>query len=96
MAENRGKRAVIISNIKSQSIEQAIFILKTPTSARTQQPNSGKGIITEAQDIINSYIKSVEEPELAAKRKSSSRHITVISAIAAVCAAAVSLFLYFI
>ena len=30
MAENRGKRAVIISNIKSQSIEQAIFILKTP------------------------------------------------------------------
>ena len=45
MAENRGKRAVIISNIKSQSIEQAIFILKTPTSARTQQPNSGKGII---------------------------------------------------
>ena len=41
MAENRGKRAVIISNIKSQSIEQAIFILKTPTSARTQQPNSG-------------------------------------------------------
>lgn len=95
MAERRGKRAVIISNIKSQSIEQAIFILKSPNSARAEQTNGGSGIIAEAQDIINSYIKSVEEPELAAKRKSS-RHITVVSAIAAICAAAVSLFLYFI
>lgn len=95
MAENRGKRAVIISNIKSQSIEQAIFILKSPNCASTNRPRGGKSIIAEAQDIINSYIRSVEEPELAAKRKSS-RRITVFSAIIAMCAAAISLFLYFI
>lgn len=95
MAEKRGKRAVIISNIKSQSIEQAIFILKTPHSALAEQSRTGRGIIAEAQDIINSYIQSVEEPDFAAKRKSS-RRITVVSAVAAMAAAAVSLFLYFI
>lgn len=57
MTEKTGKRAVIINNIKSGSIEQAIFILKTPVFEKN---GVGSGIVAEAQEIINSYINTIE------------------------------------
>ncbi len=58
MTDKKGKRAVIINNIRSKSIEQAIFILKSPEAEGSVDP--GGFIIAEAQDIINSYIRRME------------------------------------
>ena len=66
MTEKKGKRAVIISNIKSGSIEQAIFILKSPV----YDACTDRGIVAEAQEIINSYINAVEKVNPARKKKS--------------------------
>ena len=66
MTDRKGKRAIIINNIKSDSIEQAIFILKPSAESR---PNSGGGIVAEAQEIINSYIKTMERAEVRADKK---------------------------
>lgn len=94
MAERRGKRAVIISNIKSESIEQAIFILRTP-SAEPTAAAVGRGIVEEAQEIINNYINTVERPE--AERSGRNRRIAavlgVLAFILSAAAAAVCLFL---
>lgn len=60
MVDKKGKRAVVINNIKSGSIEQAIFILKTP--ACESPGRVGSAIVAEAQEIINSYISMVERP----------------------------------
>lgn len=95
MAERKGKRAVIISNIKSESIEQAIFILRSlptePTAAVI-----GRGIVDEAQEIINNYINTVEMPEAAERCDRNRRIIAVLAVLAfilSVSAAAVCLFL---
>lgn len=58
MIDKSGKRAVIISNIHSDSIEQAIFILKS--EGISPRRSVGSGIISEAQEIINNYINTVE------------------------------------
>lgn len=81
MAERRGKRAVIISNIKSDSIEQAIFILRS-TSAEPTAAAVGRGIVEEAQEIINNYINTVEIPE-AAERCGRNRRIAAVLAVLA-------------
>ncbi len=59
MTEKNGKRAVIINNIRSKSIEQAIFILKSPEKDGCVDP--GGYVISEAQEIINSYIRRMED-----------------------------------
>ena len=59
MTAKSSRRVVIINNIKSDKIEQAIFILK---GNNLQKPD--KGIIKEAQDIIDDYIKRVGGKEL--------------------------------
>ncbi len=64
MTERKSKRAIIISNIKSESIEQAIFILK----ATAETAASGGGIVAEAQEIINSYINTIERAGERKKR----------------------------
>lgn len=58
MTDKKGKRAVIINNIRSKSIEQAIFILKSPEPEGCVDP--GGYVIAEAQDIINNYIRRME------------------------------------
>ena len=58
MVDKKGKRAVIINNIKSKSIEQAIFILKPRKTEECIDP--GEYVISEAQEIINSYIRRLE------------------------------------
>ncbi len=78
MTDKKGKRAVVINNIKSGSIEQAIFILKTTACESTG--SVGSTIIAEAQEIINSYINMVERPP---KRKyERSKWVTVVVAAA--------------
>ena len=67
MTEKKGKRAVIISNIKSNSIEQAIFILKSP--AYDTSFDAGSGIVAEAQEIINSYINTIEKNTFGKRKK---------------------------
>lgn len=52
MTAKSSRRVVIINNIKSDKIEQAIFILR---GSNLQKPD--RGIIKEAQDIIDDYVK---------------------------------------
>ena len=83
MTDSRGKRAVIISNIKSNSIEQAIFILKSPDACT----DVGSNIVAEAQEIINNYIKKVERATPLRARRRKRRNFFV--AAATVCVAIV-------
>ena len=55
MTAKSSKRVVIINNIKSEKIEQAIFILR---GSCAQKPD--RFIVREAQEIINDYINRVE------------------------------------
>ena len=57
MLDKKSRRVVIINNIQSDTIDQAIFILKTHKSARCTSENN---IVTEAQTIIDQYIRQVE------------------------------------
>ncbi len=57
MREKNSKRVVIIDQIDSDSIEQAILILRNngvPTS------RAGASIVSEAERIINSYVQTME------------------------------------
>ncbi len=87
MAERRGKRAVIISNIKSDSIEQAIFILRS-SSAEPTAAAVGRGIVEEAQEIINNYINTIEMPEAAERSVRSRRFAAVLAVLAFILSAA--------
>ncbi len=57
MTDKKSRRVVIIDNIKSETIDQAIFILK---SDKRLVPYSENSVAAEAQNIINSYIRRVE------------------------------------
>lgn len=99
MAQHKGKKAVIISDIKSDSIEQAIFILRStavsPVYKSKKQNLPGKGIVSEAQEIINNYIKATESPK-SFRKNLSGKLITLISALLATAAATVSVIIYFL
>ena len=91
MTDKKGKRAVIISNIRSKSIEQAIFILKSPETET--KVDAGSLVIAEAQDIINSYIRRMDGTiterrkwSLAKKIMVSGAVIVTLVAIVVVCA----------
>ena len=83
MTEHNGKRAVIISNIKSSSIEQAIFILRTPPFDGGSDGAPG-GIVAEAQEIINNYINKMEKNKPANRRKRRALRIAAV-VLAAFC-----------
>ncbi len=55
MTARSSKRVVIINNIKSDKIEQAIFILKGSSVQKVD-----RFIVREAQGIIDNYIKNIE------------------------------------
>lgn len=59
MIDKKSRRVVIINNIRSESIDQAIFILKDP-SIKASSTFSEKEIVSEAQDIIDRYMRQVE------------------------------------
>ena len=55
MIAKSSRRVVIINNIKSDKIEQAIFILR---GGADQKPD--RFIVREAQEIIDNYIRRIE------------------------------------
>lgn len=61
MPRENSKKVVIINDIKSEMIEQAILILRN--NGRPQNMCAGAGIIAEASEVINSYIKNAENTD---------------------------------
>lgn len=59
MSDKRSKKVVIINDINSDAIERAILILRDGGTAQTL-PES-RGIVAEAQNVINSYIRFAEK-----------------------------------
>lgn len=55
MIAKSSRRVVIINNIKSDKIEQAIFILR---GGADQKPD--RFIVREAQEIIDNYMRRIE------------------------------------
>lgn len=58
MNTKSSKRVVIINNLKSANIEQAIFILR----GNEPYEEVNTSLIMEAQQIIDNYIKRIEKP----------------------------------
>ncbi len=58
MTDKKSRRVVIIDNINSDSIDQAIFILKSDT--KSPQGCINPSVAKEAQTIIDNYIRQVE------------------------------------
>ena len=58
MTDKKSRRVVIINNIKSDNIDQAIFILKNNRAESSHRIKTT--IVQEAQDIINSYVRQVD------------------------------------
>ena len=58
MTDKKSRRVVIINNINSDTIDQAIFILKS--DKRDGILYKSDKVVLEAQKIINNYIKQVE------------------------------------
>lgn len=88
MTGGKGKRAVIINNIKSGMIEQAIFILKSP--AGESLAGAGSGIVAEAQEIINSYIDTIEGRRIGDRKKRFSKNALLIAILGAGFAATIA------
>ncbi len=86
------RQVVIINDIKSENIEQAIFILRNKTKGK-ETPSD---IVLEAERIINSFIscgtnkdKSATEQELAMIRSPKSRRDVIIGGLLWLASAAV-------
>ncbi len=58
MTDKKSRRVVIINNIDSANIDQAIFILKSDSASPQKAVNAS--IAKEAQTIIDNYIRQVE------------------------------------
>ncbi|MBE7023588.1 MAG: hypothetical protein IJ285_01585 [Clostridia bacterium] len=58
MIDRKSRRVVIINNIQSDSIDQAIFILKD-VKKHTKRKFNEDAVAEEAQKIINDYIRQV-------------------------------------
>ena len=59
MTDRKSRKVLIINNIKSDTIDQAIFILKGDTATK-KAGFSDKNIAAEAQEIIDRHIRQVE------------------------------------
>ena len=96
MTAKKTRQVVIINDIQSESIEQAIFILRTPLG-EPLPASPGGNIVDEAQRIINSYVKTIEgaapkwknDGRSAARAGRTKRICYVVAAALAFAAAAV-------
>ena len=102
MTDKKSRRVVIINNINSDTIDQAIFILKSDKRDRISA-KADNSIVYEAQNIINNYIRQVERikldnrPSSLKKKKSrNSRMSQFLSLTAAIAALAGILAIFFI
>ena len=68
MKDKQSKKVVIINDIKSDAIEQAILILRSSGSSPESVP-PGYHIVTGAQNIINSYIQTLEKTQAGLTRR---------------------------
>lgn len=66
MKGKKTKKVVIINDINSDTIEQAILILKNNGIATAT--TAGQHIVREAGNVINSYIKTVEKTDGKSKK----------------------------
>ncbi|MBO5364994.1 MAG: hypothetical protein J6A56_05980 [Clostridia bacterium] len=71
MREKNSKRVVIIDDIDSGSIEQAIFILR---NSGIPNRSAGNSIVSEAERIIHAYVQTMERTQKGiSKREERSR-----------------------
>lgn len=68
MKDKQSKKVVIISDIRSDTIEQAIFILRS-AGAAVSGDSPGAHIVREAQRVINAYVQTVEKTSSGLERK---------------------------
>ncbi len=78
MTEKKSRRVVIINNIDSENIDQAIFILKSSSQKEKASRSVESNIAAEAQQIIDNYIRQVDrikesDPSTKAKPEKSSQ-----------------------
>ena len=59
MTDRKARKVLIINNIKSDTIDQAIFILKGDVATK-RSTSLDKSVATEAQEIIDRYVRQVE------------------------------------
>ncbi len=60
---NNTRKIVVLNNLNSPRIEQAIFILRDEVEV------SGSDALSEAQRIVDMYVKSLESPPAERKEK---------------------------
>ena len=72
MTDKKSRRVMIFNNIKSDTIDQAIFILKSAPAGGHTNDATAAG---EAQEIINSYIRQVESIRSGKRKKSHSKAV---------------------
>ena len=98
MTAKSSRRVVIINNIKSERIEQAIFILKGDMGVKPD-----RFVVREAQEIIDNYIKRVRgesslcksPPDIVFRKEKKPRYGLVTGVIAVTLIAAIFLMKYF-
>lgn len=61
---NNTRKIVVLGNIDSPKIEQAIFILRDST-----HPYDESDAVAEAQRIVDTYLKSLYNPVIRKKKK---------------------------
>ena len=89
MKDKKSKNVVIIRDIASDTIEQAIFILRDAGSPASL-PDAGYHIVADAQNIIDAYSQSLRAPSSSRRRKyppsRRKRMLRILSVAAAVIA----------
>ena len=69
MKTNPSKKVVIINDVHSDTIEQAIFILRSAGEPQHGASSSGTHMVQEAQRVINAYVKTVEKARCGVKKQ---------------------------
>lgn len=67
MKDKQSRKVVIINDIDSKNIEKAILILRSGGTSISAP--AGYHIVTEAQDIINAYSRTVEKTQTGLDRQ---------------------------
>lgn len=68
MTAKNTRRVVIIDHVKSDIIDQAILILKSSDTQKTQISTTAP-IVLQAQEIIDSYINKVKQLKMKNEKK---------------------------
>ncbi len=90
MTDRKSRRVVIINNINSDTIDQAIFILKS-TKSDQRFRSDDNNVVIEAQKIINNYIKQVERLKSGYSSPPKEKHAGRLFAVIASAVALLSL-----